>query len=78
MSAVEEQVELLKERLTNDPIKDVVDGIGMEVATNYTLADAIREGATVSGQAYSWTDKEGNMCAMSAAVVAAKARGYME
>lgn len=77
MSNVDEQVKLLKERLTNDPIKDVVDGIGMEVMTNYTLADAIREGSTVSGQAYNWTDAEGNMCAMSAAVVAAKARGHM-
>lgn len=77
MSNVDEQVKLLKERLTNDPIKDVVDSIGMEVMTNYTLADAIRSGSTVSGQAYNWTDAEGNMCALSAAVVGAKAMGYM-
>lgn len=68
MSKIAEKVEQLR---------SAIDEIGLEVTTNYTLADAIREGATVSDQAYEWTDGEGNMCAMSAAVVAARARGYM-
>ena len=65
---IEEQVEELRA---------TIDNIALEVTTSYTLADAMREGATVSGQAYNWTDSAGNMCSMSAAVVAAKARGYM-
>lgn len=67
MKTFEQNVETLKE----------LEGIEMEVLTNYTLADAIREGAKASGQAYGWIDAEGNMCALSAAQAAAKARGYM-
>ena len=45
--------------------------------TTYRLSDAIREGSQVTGQARTWSDAQGNMCAMSAAVCAAEARGYM-
>lgn len=76
MNTIEEQVETLRTNLEAEAAK-VVGEVEMAVATRFTLADAIREGATVSDQAYTWTDGEGNMCAMSAAVVAAKARGYM-
>lgn len=41
----------------------------------YTLADAIREGSTVSNQAYDWGTGD-TACALTAAVIAAKARGY--
>lgn len=72
MNKIDEQVETLKGLIAE------VDAVGLEVATSYTLADAIREGASVSpGQAYDWSDSMGNTCALSAAVVAAKARGYM-
>lgn len=37
----------------------------------YTLADAIREGATTAGQTKNWES-----CALASAVVAMKARGY--
>ena len=43
------------------------------VVTGYTLADAIREGSTVSDQAYDWGSGE-NACALSAACIAAQAR----
>lgn len=43
----------------------------------YRLSDAIREGSKVSDQAYSWVGENDSMCALSAAVTAAKARGYM-
>ena len=76
MSHVEEQVERLKEILDEDTQK-MMGEIELGVHTRFTLADAIRDGVQVSDQAYDWTDEEGNMCAMSAAVVAAKARGYM-
>lgn len=42
----------------------------------YSLADAIREGSGATEQAYNWGDGE-TACAMSAAVLAAKARGFM-
>lgn len=44
---------------------------------NYRLSDAIREGSTVSEQANGW-GKGDKACAMHAAVIAAKARGFME
>lgn len=47
----------------------------LEKAMTYSLADAIREGSTVSGQCVGgWTDNDGNLCALSAALVAVKAR----
>lgn len=48
----------------------------VEKAMTYSLADAIREGSTVTEQCVGgWTSDEGNqMCALSAAVLAAKAR----
>lgn len=42
----------------------------------YTLADAIREGSTVSTQARDWGTGD-SACALTAAVIAAKARGYV-
>ena len=48
-----------------------------KVVTGYTLADAIREGCTVSKQAYGWGGGE-NTCALSAGFIAAKARGYIQ
>lgn len=48
----------------------------LEVLTRYTLADAIREGASVTDQAHGW-GSGGDACALSAARLAAKARGYL-
>lgn len=67
MNKVEEKIE---------EIKAVIDEIGMDVATSYTLADAIREGSLVTTQEYGWGNGD-TACAMSAACMAAKARGYM-
>jgi len=46
-------------------------------AMEYSLADAIREGSTVSDQAYNWGDGD-TACALTAAVIAAKSRGYIK
>lgn len=43
---------------------------------NYRLSDAIREGSTVTKQAEGWGDGE-NACALHSAVIAAKARGFI-
>lgn len=52
-----------------------IDEAGDKVLNNYTLADAIREGSTVSTQAYNWGAGE-SACALSAAFIACSARGY--
>jgi hypothetical protein len=71
MSLVEEKVDALKGIIDATEVKELE-------RLKYRLSDAIREGCQVSGKATSWSDSEGNLCALSAAVVAAKARGYME
>lgn len=71
MNKIDEKVQELSENLKRD-----LGDIELNVLSNYTLADAIREGSTVSEQAYSWGDGS-TACALSAAVLAARARGYM-
>lgn len=58
-------------------LQDELGEIEMKVLTGYTLADAIREGCKVSDQAYSWGNGD-NACALSAAVIAATARGFIK
>jgi hypothetical protein len=60
-----------------DELKGMLGEIELHVIADYTLADAIREGSMVSKQTYGWGDGE-TACALSAAVMAAKARGFME
>jgi hypothetical protein len=57
-------------------LKEELREIEIGVLTGYTLADAIREGCKVSDQAYTWGDGD-TACALSAAVIAAKTRGYL-
>lgn len=71
MNKIEEKAAELAANLKAD-----LGEIELNVLTGYTLADAIREGSTVSDQAYTWGDGE-TACALSAAVIAAKARGFM-
>jgi hypothetical protein len=73
MSRVEEKAaELRRQR----ELEAELGTIELEVTTNFTLADAIREGSTVTTQEYSWGDGA-TACALTAAVVSAKSRGYM-
>jgi hypothetical protein len=60
----------------SEELKSMLGEIEMDVLTNYTLADAIREGCKVSTQEYGWGDGE-TACALTAAVIACKARGYL-
>jgi hypothetical protein len=47
----------------------------IEDAMNYRLSDAIREGASVTDQAIgSWQTTRGDLCALSSAYLALKAR----
>lgn len=69
MNKIDEKVEELK---------NAIDEIGMSVYTGYTLADAIREGSKVTEHAVGdWGDGS-NACALTAAVISAKARGYVD
>jgi len=56
-------------------LEEALPDIDLDKAMGYTLADAIREGSTVTGQCVgSWHDEDGNVCALSAALLAVKAR----
>lgn len=58
-------------------LADSINMIGLDVLTSYTLADAIRDGSKVSEQERGW----GNgltACALTAAVIGAKSRGYVD
>lgn len=60
-----------------EQLKAELGEIELEVTTGYTLADAIREGSSVTKQAVgSWGTGE-TACALSAALISAKARGYI-
>ena len=58
-----------------DVLKAELGGIELDVLSNYTIADAIREGSKVSDQAHDWGTGD-TACAISAAYIAAEARGY--
>lgn len=60
-----------------EELQKTIDEIGMSVYTGYTLADAIREGSKVSVQEYNWGNGE-TACALTAALIGAKARGYVD
>lgn len=58
-------------------LKAELGEIEMNVLTKFTLADAIREGSTVSTQEYGWGAGE-TACALSAACISGAARGYVK
>ena len=62
-----------------DELKGILDATEVKSLErmNYRLSDAIREGSTVSDQEVGgWGDGE-TSCALHAAVIAGKARGYI-
>lgn len=61
---------------TEQTVIDQLKALELETMTSYTLADAIREGSSVTSQAYGWGAGE-TACALSAARLAARARGYL-
>lgn len=75
---IEEKVALLVEKREAEKMVNEEGVAELKSLTRpYRLSDAIREGSTVSDQAYDWSDDCGNLCALSAAVVAAKSRNYI-
>jgi len=68
MSVIDEKIKQLKNELAV-----IETGV---LTQGYTLADAIREGSTVTEQAYNWGNGE-TACALSAGYIAAKAHGLI-
>mgnify|MGYP003624026848 CR=1 FL=1 len=61
-----------------DTLKADLAAIEERVVTGYTLADAIREGSKVTEQANGAYRMGNNVCALSAGLISAKARGYVK
>lgn len=71
------EVKTMTETVTPvEELRRMLGAIELDVTTSYTLADAIREGCGVTTQAYGWGNGD-TACAMSAGVIAARARGYI-
>lgn len=68
MSKTAEKVEELKGILDATEVSDIK-------RMNYRLSDAIREGSSVTEKAHGWGSGE-QACALHAAVIAARARGF--
>jgi hypothetical protein len=80
MTKIDEKAQELRSNLAADLDEDtkaLLGEIDMKVRTGYTLADAIREGSTVSRQEVGGWGNGESACALTAAAIAAKARGYM-
>jgi hypothetical protein len=70
MSTVNETAESLR-------LQQELGAIELDVTTNYTLADAIREGSTVTEHEQSGWGDGLKACALTAAVISARARNYL-
>lgn len=62
--------------VTEDDILGQLRAMELQVMTSYTLSDAMREGSTVTAQEFGW-GSGATACALSAARLAARARGYI-
>lgn len=61
----------------NETLKAELGVIELGVTTNFTLADAIREGSLVSEHSQDgWGDGE-SACALTAAVISARSRSFI-
>lgn len=65
---------------THPAITHLVDDLAeieMDVLTSFTLADAIREGATVTSKAEGTFIRGNASCALGSAYISASARGFI-
>ena len=63
---------------TAEQLAAEINAIELDVMTNYRLSDAIREGSKFTSQTTGWGDGQQTACAMSAAFIAGKARGFLQ
>lgn len=66
-----------EEHITEADLLNRLRELELETITQYTLADAIREGSSVSTQSFEGWGNGERVCALSAARLAARARGYI-
>ena len=71
MSKIDEKVDQLKE------LQQELGTIELNVLGRFTLADAMREGSKVTEQEVGGWGSGDTACALSAAVISAKSRGYL-
>lgn len=70
-------MEMTKEITRMPAVERLMAEIEEKVVLNYTLADAIREGASVTDKKeQGWIEGE-SACALGAGYIAAQARGYI-
>jgi hypothetical protein len=70
-------VKTVTEHPAVDALRAELGAIELDVTTSYTLADAMREGSTVTSQKTGgWIDSS-SACALGASYLAARARGYI-
>jgi hypothetical protein len=67
----------ITEKAEDLALKRELGEIELQVIGNFTLADAIREGSQVTTQARDWGSVQTTACAMTAAAISARSRGYM-
>lgn len=62
-------------RLAPEKVRELEETLPeLEEAMSYSLADAVREGATVTTQTTGWGNGRETACALTAAALAARAR----
>lgn len=66
----------LRQRHLDAETEASLGAIELGVLTSFSLADAIREGSSVTPRAVGNYGRNGQACALSAALLAARARGY--
>lgn len=60
-----------------DRLRSAIDSAELESLTSYSLADAVREGCTVTRKLEGGWLQGNSACVMGAAAVSARARGYL-
>ena len=60
-----------------EKLRETLGEIELGVLTSYTLADAIREGSSVTAKREGGWIADGDACALGAGYIAARARGYI-
>lgn len=71
-------IERIRETVEREDAARDAEAAVLDRLTSYTLADAIREGSSVTRQAVGRFGAGEEACALSAGMLAAMARGYIE
>lgn len=79
MSVITDSVEKIQKKMQEEPTLVTSDQAAeLKRSTTFRVSDAIRDGSSVVGQAFGSFADGNTVCALSAAYVSAKARGYVD